>query len=207
MTWWRPCRRRTRRLSVGQLGGAPASSDQQINVTVTAQGRLQTPEQFRNIVLRSNTDGSTLRLSDVARVELGQADYSFQVRYNGQPAAGMGITMATGANALDTVRNVKALVARMQPTFPHGLKAVFAYDTTPYVRKSIRDVIETLVEAIALVFLVMYLFLQNIRATLIPAIAVPVVLLGTFGVLSVAGYSINMLTMFARGAGDRPAGR
>jgi len=184
-------------LSVGQLGGAPASDGQQINVTVTAQGRLHTPEQFRNIVLRSNTDGSTLRLGDVARVELGQADYSFHVHYDGQPAAGMAVTLATGANALDTVRNVKAYIARMQPTFPHGLKPVFAYDTTPFVRKSIRDVIVTLVEAIVLVFLVMFLFLQNIRATLVPAIAVPVVLLGTFGVLSVVGYSINMLTMFA----------
>jgi multidrug efflux pump len=184
-------------LSVGQLGGAPAVYGQQINVTVTAQGRLQTPEQFRNIVLRSNTDGSTLKLGDVARVELGQADYSSEVRYEGQAAAGMGITMATGANALDTVRNVKAFIERMQPSFPRGLKPVFAYDTTPFVRKSIRDVIVTLIEAIVLVFLVMFLFLQNIRATLIPAVAVPVVLLGTFGVLSVVGYSINMLTMFA----------
>jgi multidrug efflux pump len=184
-------------LSVGQLGGAPASDSQQINVTVTAQGRLQTPAQFRDIVLRSNTDGSTLKLGDVARVELGQADYSFHVRYNGQPSAGMAITLATGANALNTVRNVKNYIMRMQPTFPHGLKAVFPYDTTPFVRKSIRDVIVTLVEAIVLVFLVMFLFLQNIRATLVPTVAVPVVLLGTFGVLSVVGYSINMLTMFA----------
>ena len=184
-------------VSVGQLGGDPAPPGQQINVTVTSQGRLQTPEQFRDIVLRSNTDGSTLRLGDVARVELGQADYSFNVMFNGHPASGIGVTLAAGANELDTVRAVKAEVARLQPSFPRGLQVVYPYDTTPFVRKSIRDVIVTLVEAIALVFLVMFLFLQNIRATLVPSIAVPVVLLGTFGVLSVVGYSINMLTMFA----------
>ncbi|MGH8217146.1 MAG: efflux RND transporter permease subunit [Steroidobacteraceae bacterium] len=184
-------------ISVGQLGGEPAVHGQQINVTVTAQGRLHTPEQFREIVLRSNTDGSTLRLGDVARVELGEADYSYHVRFNGRPAAGMGVILAPGANALDTVRNVKAAIERLRPTFPRSLEAVYPYDTTPFVRKSIRDVIVTLAEAIALVFLVMFVFLQNIRATLIPSIAVPVVLLGTFGVLAVAGYSINMLTMFA----------
>ncbi|HEX4051785.1 MAG TPA: efflux RND transporter permease subunit [Steroidobacteraceae bacterium] len=184
-------------VSVGQLGADPAPPGQQINVTVTAQGRLSTPEQFRNIVLRSNTDGSTLRLGDVARVELGQADYGYNVLYNGHPASGVAVTMATGANALDTVANVKAAVARLQPSFPRGMQVVYPYDTTPFVRKSIRDVIVTLVEAIVLVFLVMFVFLQNIRATLVPAIAVPVVLLGTFGVLSIAGYSINMLTMFA----------
>ncbi len=184
-------------VSVGQLGGDPAPPGQQINVTVTSQGRLQTPQQFRDIVLRSNTDGSTLRLGDVARVELGQADYSFHVMYNGHPASGVAITLAAGANALDTVRAVKAEVARLQPSFPHGLQVVYPLDTTPFVRKSIHDVIVTLVEAIALVFLVMFVFLQNIRATLIPSIAVPVVLMGTFGVLAIAGYSINMLTMFA----------
>jgi multidrug efflux pump len=184
-------------VSVGQLGGDPALPGQQINVTVTAQGRLSTPEQFRNIILRSNTDGSTLRLGDVARVELGQADYSYHVRFNGRPAAGLGIRLAAGANALDTVRNVKAEIDRLKPGFPRSLEAVYPFDTTPFVRKSIHDVIVTLVEAIALVFVVMFVFLQNIRATLIPAIAVPVVLLGTFGVLALAGYSINMLTMFA----------
>jgi multidrug efflux pump len=184
-------------ISVGQLGGEPAVRGQQINVTATSQGRLSTPEQFREIILRSNTDGSTLRLGDVARVELGQADYSYHVRFNGQLAAGMGVILAPGANALDTVRNVKQAIERMRPSFPRGLEAVYPYDTTPFVRKSIHDVIVTLVEAIALVFLVMFVFLQNIRATLIPSIAVPVVLLGTFGVLALAGYSINMLTMFA----------
>jgi multidrug efflux pump len=184
-------------LSVGQLGGLPAAPGQQLNATITALGRFSTPEQFARVVLRSNSNGSTLHLGDVARVELGQADYSFAVRYNGKPASGMGITLATGANALDTARGVNELLDRLRPTFPAGLRAVVPYDTTPFVRKSIEEVVKTLFEAIALVFLVMLLFLQNIRATLIPTIAVPVVLLGTFGVLAVAGYSINMLTMFA----------
>jgi len=184
-------------ISVGQLGDLPAVPGQQINATVTALGRMQTPQEFGGIVLRANTDGSTLHLSDVARVELGQATYGFAVRYNGQPAAGMGITLATGANALRTVGGVQDLVHRMEPGFPPGMKASFPYDTTPFVRKSIEEVVKTLAEAILLVFLVMYLFLQNIRATLIPTVAVPVVLLGTFGVLQLAGYSINMLTMFA----------
>jgi multidrug efflux pump len=184
-------------VSVGQLGDLPAVPGQQINATVTALGRLQTAEQFDRIVLRSNTDGSTLRLNDVARVELGEATYGFSARYNGKVAAGMGITLATGANALRTVANVQALIHRLEPGFPRGLKANFPYDTTPFARKSIEEVVKTLSEAILLVFLVMYLFLQNLRATLIPTIAVPVVLLGTFAVLELAGYSVNMLTMFA----------
>jgi multidrug efflux pump len=184
-------------ISVGQLGDLPAVPGQQINATVTALGRMQTPQEFGSIVLRGNTDASTLHLSDVARVELGQATYGFAVRYNGRPAAGMGITLATGANALRTVANVQDLVHRLEPGFPPGMKASFPYDTTPFVRKSIEEVVKTLAEAILLVFLVMYLFLQNIRATLIPTVAVPVVLLGTFAVLQLAGYSINMLTMFA----------
>jgi multidrug efflux pump len=184
-------------ISIGQLGDTPSVPGSQLNATITALGRLQTPEQFRNIVLRSNSDGSTLRLSDVARVELGEASYSFSVEYNGKPASGMGIQLATGANALRTVQGVTALLASLQPRLPHGLKAVNALDTTPYVRKSIKEVVKTLLEAIGLVFLVMLVFLQNIRATLIPTIAVPVVLLGTFAALNVAGYSINMLTMFA----------
>ena len=184
-------------ISAGQLGDLPSVPGQQINATVTALGRLHTAEQFSKIVLRTNTDGSTLRLGDVARVELGQASYGFAVRYNGAVASGMGITLASGANALRTVANVQALIHRLEPTFPPGLKASFPYDTTPFVRKSIEEVVKTLAEAILLVFLVMYLFLQNLRATLIPTIAVPVVLLGTFGVLELAGYSVNMLTMFA----------
>jgi multidrug efflux pump len=184
-------------VSIGQLGDVPSVPGQQLNATVTALGRLQTPEQFRAIVLRSGSDGSTLHLSDVARVELGQATYAFAAKYNGQPASGMGITLATGANALRTVAGVSALLRSIQPRLPPGLKAIIPYDTTPYVRKSIEEVVKTLLEAIVLVFLVMLLFLQNIRATLIPTIAVPVVLLGTFAALNVAGFSINMLSMFA----------
>ena len=184
-------------VSIGQLGDVPSVPGQQLNATVTALGRLQTPEQFSAIVLRSGSDGSTLHLSDVARVELGQATYAFQAKYNGQPASGMGITLATGANALRTVAGVSALLKSIQPRLPPGLKAIIPYDTTPYVRKSIEEVVKTLLEAIVLVFLVMLLFLQNIRATLIPTIAVPVVLLGTFAALNIAGFSINMLSMFA----------
>jgi multidrug efflux pump len=184
-------------VSVGQLGDLPSIDGQQLNATITAQGRLQTPEQFRNVVVRTNTNGSALLLGDVARVELGAANYGFSVRYNGKPAAGMAITLATNANALSTVRGTDALLKQLEPTFPHGLKAFFPYDTTPFVRESIKEVVKTLLEAIVLVFLVMYLFLQNLRATLIPTIAVPVVLLGTFAVLAVLGYSVNMLTMFA----------
>jgi len=184
-------------LSVGQLGALPAVSGQQLNATITALGRFSTPEQCSRVVLRSNSDGSTLRLGDVARVELGQADYSFAVRYNGKSASGMGITLATGANALATARGVNELLTRLKPQMPPGLRAIVPYDTTPYVRKSIEEVVKTLLEAIALVFLVMLLFLQNLRATLIPTIAVPVVLLGTFAVLALVGFSINMLTMFA----------
>ena len=184
-------------LSVGQLGGAPAVPGQQINATVTALGRLQSPEQFRNIVLRGNGGGSTLRLGEVARVEIGQADYGFVGRFNGKPASGLGVTLATGANALSTQRGVAAFLDRLRRTIPAGIEVVTAFDETPYVRQSIYEVAKTLVEAIVLVFLVIWLFLQNLRATLIPTIAVPVVLLGTFAVLAWAGYSINMLTMFA----------
>src|ERR1035438_1815534 len=166
-------------ISIGQLGDTPSVPRAQLNATVTALGRLQTPEQFGNIVLRSNSDGSTLRLRDVARVELGLASYDFSARYNGKPASGMGIQLATGANALRTVQGVSKLLTAIEPRLPRGLKAVNALDTTPYVRKSIKEVVKTLVEAIALVFLVMLVFLQDIRATLIPTIAVPVVLLGT----------------------------
>jgi multidrug efflux pump len=184
-------------VSIGQLGDTPSVPGAQLNATITALGRLQTPEQFGNIVLRSNPGGSTLRLRDVARIELGMADYSFAVKYNGKPASGMGIQLATGANALRTVQGVTNLLNAIKPRLPHGLVAVNALDTTPYVRKSIKEVVKTLLEAIALVFMVMLVFLQNIRATLIPTIAVPVVLLGTFAALNVAGFSINMLTMFA----------
>ncbi|PPC77471.1 hydrophobe/amphiphile efflux-1 family RND transporter [Pokkaliibacter plantistimulans] len=184
-------------VSSGQLGGAPAVAGQQLNATITAQSYLQTPEQFRKIQLKVESDGSIVRLGDVARVELGAQSYDVVARYNGNAAAGLGIKLATNANALDTAAGVKATINELAPYFPQGLKAVFPYDTTPFVKISIEEVVKTLGEAIVLVFLVMYLFMQNFRATLIPTIAVPVVLLGTFGVLSACGFSINTLTMFA----------
>jgi len=184
-------------VALGQLGGTPSIAGQQINATVTAQTRLQTPEQFRDIVVRSNPDGSVLKLGDVARVELGAETYDFLSFYNGKPATGIAISLATGANALDTAAAVQARLEELKPFFPQGLTAVTPFDTTPFVRVAISGVLTTLAEAILLVFLVMYLFLQNFRATLIPTIAVPVVLLGTFGILSALGFSINMLSMFA----------
>ena len=184
-------------VAIGQLGGAPSIKGQQLNATINAQDRLQTPEQFRNIIVRSAQDGAELRLADVARVELGAESYDFVTRYNGKPSSGIAITLATGANALATANGVRATLDEMAPNFPAGLKAVVPYDTTPFVQVSIKGVIKTLIEAIVLVFLVMYLFLQNFRATLIPTIAVPVVLLGTFGILAALGFSVNMLTMFA----------
>ncbi|MBU2223812.1 MAG: efflux RND transporter permease subunit, partial [Gammaproteobacteria bacterium] len=184
-------------ISAGQLGGLPAVAGQQMNASITAQSRLQNTEQFGNILLRINTDGSAVRLSDVARIELGGESYQISARYNGKPATGLGVKLASGANALSTADGVKAAIENMRPYFPTGLQAVVPYDTTPFVKISIEKVVKTLLEAIVLVFLVMYLFLQNFRATLIPTIAVPVVLLGTFAVLSVFGYSINTLTMFA----------
>ncbi|CAM4135260.1 efflux RND transporter permease subunit [Pseudoalteromonas ostreae] len=184
-------------VSAGQLGALPAVSGQQLNATVTAQSRLQTPEQFRNIFVKNNEDGSVVRLGDVAKVELGGESYGVVARFNGKPASGLGIKLASGANALDTAAGVKTALAELEPFFPEGLASVVPYDTTPFVSLSIEKVVSTLIEAVVLVFLVMYLFLQNFRATLIPTIAVPVVLLGTFAVLQVLGYSINTLTMFA----------
>ena len=184
-------------VSAGQLGGLPSVEDQRINFTVTVQERLETPEQFRNILLKVNPDGSTVRLGDVAKVELGPESSQVQSRYNGQPAAAMAIKLATGANALTTAQNVWEYMDSISGTFPAGMQVVEPFDTTPFVRISIEEVIRTLAEAMILVFLVMFLFLQNFRATLIPTIAVPVVLLGTFGVLAACGYSINTLTMFA----------
>ncbi|WP_024605710.1 MULTISPECIES: efflux RND transporter permease subunit [unclassified Pseudoalteromonas] len=184
-------------VSAGQLGGMPAVDGQQLNATVTAQSRLQTPEQFEQILVKTNPDGSFVRLEDVARVELGGESYRVVARYDGQPASGLGIKLASGANALDTAEGVKKAIEELKPFFPEGLDAVVPYDTTPFVSLSIEKVIHTLIEAVVLVFVVMYLFLQNFRATLIPTIAVPVVLLGTFGILYTFGYSINTLTMFA----------
>ena len=190
-------RAQNQQVAIGELGGTPSIPGQQLNAPITAQGRLQNPEQFRAIVLRGNPDGSTLTLGDVARVELGAENYSFIGRFNGQPASGMAISLATGANAIATSRAVEAKLTELSKSFPPGLRTVVPFDTTPFVDAAIRGVITTLLEAVALVFLVMYLFLQNLRATLIPTIAVPVVLLGTFAVLAALGYSVNMLTMFA----------
>lgn len=183
-------------ISAGQLGGLPAVTGQQLNATVTAQTLLETPEQFENIILRSSADGAVVRLRDVARVEKGSETYAINARYNGSPSAGMGFKLAAGANALDTAQAIKERVAEMEKNFPPGVKAVVAFDTTPFVDVSIKGVVSTLIEAIVLVFLVMYLFLQNFRATLIPTIAIPVVLLGTFGILAAFGFSINTLTLF-----------
>ena len=184
-------------VSAGQLGGLPAVGEQQINATITAQTRLRTADEFKDILLRTRPDGSQIRLRDVARIELGSEAYTTVGRYNGKPAAGLAIKLATGANALDTVRAIDARVAQLEKFFPPGMKVQKPYDTTPFVRISIEEVVRTLIEAVVLVFLVMYLFLQNFRATLIPTIAVPVVLLGTFGVLAACGFTINTLTMFA----------
>ncbi|MBA4117545.1 MAG: hydrophobe/amphiphile efflux-1 family RND transporter [Candidatus Puniceispirillum sp.] len=183
-------------VSAGQLGGAPAREGQQLNATITVQTRLKTVPEFENIFLRVNKDGSQIRLKDVARVELGPEAYSPITRYMRRPAAGVGISLATGANALETADRVRARMAELEPYMPEGMKVVFPYDTTPFVKLSLKSVVETLVEAVILVFCVMYLFLQSFRATLIPTIAVPIVLLGTFGVLSAFGFSINVLTMF-----------
>lgn len=184
-------------IAVGQLGGTPSVNNQALNATINAQSQLQTPEQFREITLRVNQDGSLVTLGDVAKVEMGAENYDYLSRFNGQAASGMNIKLASGANELQTDELVKARIAELTPFFPHGLEAKIAYETTPFVKASIKDVVKTLLEAILLVFLVMYLFLQNFRATLIPTIAVPVVLLGTFAILSAFGFSINTLTMFA----------
>ncbi|HDJ2742909.1 TPA: efflux RND transporter permease subunit [Salmonella bongori] len=183
-------------IAAGQLGGTPALPGQQLNASIIAQTRLKDPQEFGKVTLRVNTDGSVVHLKDVARIELGGENYNVVARINGKPASGLGIKLATGANALDTATAIKAKLAELQPYFPAGMKVVYPYDTTPFVKISIHEVVKTLFEAIILVFLVMYLFLQNIRATLIPTIAVPVVLLGTFAILSAFGYSINTLTMF-----------
>ncbi|HEX2768444.1 MAG TPA: efflux RND transporter permease subunit [Geobacteraceae bacterium] len=184
-------------VSAGQFGGTPATAGQQLNATITARTLLQTPEQFDAIVLRTNSDGSTVKLKDVAETRIGTENYDIQSFYNGKPLGGMAIRLASGANALDTGNRVKAKMAELSRYFPPGMKVVYPYDTTPFVKISIKEVVQTLFVAVCLVFIIMFLFLQNIRATLIPTIAVPVVLLGTMGVLSACGFSINTLTMFA----------
>jgi len=184
-------------VAVGQLGGLPSVDKQALNATVNAQSLLKTPQEFRDITLRVNTDGSVVTLGDVAQVELGAEKYDYLSRYNGMAASGLGVKLASGANELKTDTLVRARLEELSHYFPRGLEAKIAYETTPFVTASIEDVVKTLFEAVLLVFLVMYLFLQNFRATLIPTIAVPVVLFGTFGVLYAFGYSINTLTMFA----------
>ena len=183
-------------VAVGDLGGTPSIAGQQINASMMAQTKMSSPEQFAQILLKVNSDGSQIRLKDVARVEIGGESYESVTTFNGKPAAGMAIMLATGANALDTAKAVRAKLADLQPYFPAGVEVVYPYDTTTFIKISIEEVAHTLVEAVLLVFLVMYLFLQNFRATLIPTIAVPVVLLGTFGIMAAFGFSINTLTMF-----------
>jgi len=184
-------------VSAGQFGGAPAVKGQRLNASIIVQSMLKTPEQFASIPVRINPDGSIIRIRDVGRAELGTDAYDVEVFNNGRPSAGMAIRQAAGANALDTANAVKEKMKEMSRYFPQGMKVIYPYDTTPFVRVAIKEVVITLLEAILLVFLVMWLFMGNIRATLIPTIAVPVVLLGTFGTLGLFGFSINMLTMFA----------
>jgi len=184
-------------VSAGQLGGMPAVPGQQLNATITAQSRMHSVKEFESIILRVNPDGSQVRLSDVARVEIGSQAYDRIVRYRRTPSAALAISLATGANALETAEAVKSRLAELKKTLPPQIRIAYPNDSSPYIRLSIEEVVKTLIEAFVLVFLVMYLFLQNIRATLIPAIAVPIVLLGTFASLSIFGYTINTLTMFA----------
>ncbi|MGO4381986.1 efflux RND transporter permease subunit [Pseudoduganella sp. RAF53_2] len=183
-------------ISGGQLGAAPAVKNQQLNATITESTLLRTPEDFGNIFLKVQADGSQVRLRDVARINLGAENFNVDNKYSGQAASGIGIQLAPGANALDTGNAVRARIAELEPYFPHGLKVVYPNDVTPFVKISIEEVVKTLIEGIVLVFFVMYLFLQSFRATLIPSITVPVVLLGTFGVMSALGFTINTLSMF-----------
>ena len=183
-------------VSAGQFGGAPSVAGQQLNATITAQTRLQTPDQFAAILLRVNGNGAQVRLGDVARIELTGESFEVESYFNGAPTSGIGIRLAVGANALATSKAVKQRLVELQAGFPPGLVVRYAVDTTPFIQISIEEVVKTLIEAIILVFLVMLLFLQSLRATLIPTVAVPVVLLGTFGVLAAFGYTINTLTMF-----------
>ena len=183
-------------VSSGEMGALPSVQGQQLNATIIGPSYLQTPEEFGSILLRVRPDGAQVRLRDVARVEIGSENYGFSTLFNGKQASGIGIRLASGANALDTAAEVRATIERLRPTFPAGVEVVYPYDTTPFVRLSITSVVHTLIEAVVLVFLVMLLFLQNWRATLIPTLAIPVVLLGTFAVMEAAGFTINTLTMF-----------
>ncbi|KIK86264.1 efflux RND transporter permease subunit EmhB [Pseudomonas sp. AO-1] len=183
-------------VSSGQLGGLPALPGQQLNATIIGKTRLQTAEQFKAILLKVNQDGSQVHIGDVADVGLGGENSTISAQFNGKPSSGLAVKLANGANALDTAKALRKTIDELKPFFPQGMEVVFPYDTTPVVTESIKGVVETLVEAIALVFLVMFLFLQNFRATVITTMTVPVVLLGTFGILAAAGFSINTLTMF-----------
>ncbi len=183
-------------VSAGQIGGLPTVQGQRLNVIVNVQSRLNTPQQFREIIVRANPDGSTIKLGDVARVDIGAENEAYISRYNGQPATGVAIKLAPGANALQTISAVKARMAQLSANFPPDIRVIYPIDTSPFITLSVRDVVITLIEAVVLVFLVMLVFLQDLRATLIPTIAVPVVLLGAFAVLFAAGFSINTLTLF-----------
>jgi multidrug efflux pump len=183
-------------ISGGQLGGLPAVARQELTATITEATLLQTPEQFGAIVLKALPDGSQVRLRDVASINRGAENYVIDSKYNGLPASGMAIQLAPGANALDTAAAIRARVETLKAYFPPGLEITYPNDTTPFVKISIEEVVKTLLIGIALVILVMYLFLQNVRATFIPAIAVPVVLLGTFGLMAALGFTINTLSMF-----------
>ena len=184
-------------VSAGQFGGAPAMEGQRLNASIIVQSLLKTPDEFAAIPLRTNPDGSIVRIQDVGRAELGTESYDVDITHNGRPSAALAVRQAAGANALETADNVRGKLDEMSAFFPSGLKIVYPFDTTPFIRVAINEVVKTLIEAIVLVFLVMYLFMGNMRATLIPTIAVPVVILGTFAVLGFFGFSINMLTMFA----------
>lgn len=189
-------REQNNQVAAGQVGGTPAIENQRLTASIIAQTRLETVEQFENILLRVNADGSKVTVGDVAYVELGGQNYNIVARYNRQPSTGLAINLATGANALDTAKLVKERLAELEQFFPQGVELVIPYDTTPFVEISIQEVVKILFEAIILVFLLMFLFLQNLRATIIPTLAIPVVLLGTFGIISALGFSINTLTMF-----------
>jgi len=183
-------------ISGGQLGGTPAPTTQRLTAAITESTLLRTPEEFGSILLKVNSDGSQVRLRDVARIALGAENFNVDNKYNGQPAAAIGFQLATGANALATADAIRARIGELSQYFPPGLRVVYPYDTTPFVRVSISELVKTLFEGVALVFLVMFLFLQNMRATIVPTIAVPVVLLGTFGVMAAVGFTINTLSMF-----------
>ncbi|MBM3927854.1 MAG: multidrug efflux RND transporter permease subunit, partial [Sphingomonadales bacterium] len=183
-------------VAAGEVGGLPQSSEQMLNATVTAQSRLQTVEQFQNIILKTQQSGANVRLADIGRVELGQESYAAISRVNGHPGAGIAVSLAPGADALETAENVKAFVESQARSFPAGLRYAYPTDTTAFIKLSIDEVVQTLIEAVILVVIVMFVFLQSWRATLVPTIVVPVTLLGTFAVFAIAGFSINTLTLF-----------